>query len=73
MSARQRLAPQTQFSAAIHWVGLTLAAGSVILSRALHFTPGYVYGAVGALALLMAVLGLAFPVRLRRAGGKPPE
>lgn len=34
------------------WVGLLLGIGSVVFSRLLHFTPGYVYGVVGVIFLL---------------------
>ncbi len=53
--ARRHLDPQQKVTATAQWFGMVLAVGSVILSRAMRFTPGYVYGIVGVLALLPEV------------------
>jgi hypothetical protein len=50
--ARRRLAPTVQAESKIQWIGIPIAVACVALSRALAFTPGYLYGMVGALYLL---------------------
>jgi hypothetical protein len=49
--AHRRWAPATRTEYQIQWIGLALAVACVILSRALHFVPGYLYGIVGAMVL----------------------
>lgn len=50
--AHKTLAQSTRTKGEIHWVGLIFAVGCVILSRSLQFTPGYIYGILGAIYLL---------------------
>lgn len=50
--ARRRLAPTMRAESKIQWIGMAIAVGCVILSRALDFKPGYLYGIVGALYLM---------------------
>lgn len=57
--ARRRLAPTVSVESKIHWLGIPIALGCVILSRALQFQPGYLLGIVGALYLIPDLSGPA--------------
>ena len=59
--AHRRWAPAPQREIQVQWVGLALAVACVILSRALRFTPGYLYGIVGAVYLTPKLAGTAAP------------
>jgi hypothetical protein len=59
--AHRRWAPATRRELQVQWVGLALAIACVILSRALRFTPGYLYGIVGAVYLTPKLAGTAAP------------
>ena len=50
--ARRRLAPRMRAESKVQWIGMAIAVGCVILSRALDFKPGYLYGIVGAIYLM---------------------
>jgi hypothetical protein len=56
---RRRLAPTVGVQSKIHWIGIPIALGCVILSRALAFKPGYLLGIVGALYLMPDLSGAA--------------
>jgi len=49
--ARRRLAPAMRAESKIQWIGMAIAVACVVLSRALDFKPGYLYGLVGAIYL----------------------
>jgi photosystem II stability/assembly factor-like uncharacterized protein len=51
MYAHRRWAPKMRVESKLQWIGLVFAIASVVLSRALDFKPGYLYGIVGALYL----------------------
>jgi hypothetical protein len=57
--AHRRWAPTTKAEGKVHWIGITFAVACVILSRALDFKPGYLYGIVGAMYLMPKVAGIA--------------
>lgn len=57
--AHRRWAPTTKTEGRVHWIGITFAVACVILSRALDFKPGYLYGIVGAMYLMPKVAGIA--------------
>ena len=50
--AHRRLAPTMKAESKIQWIGMAMAVACVILSRALDFKPGYLYGIVGAIYLM---------------------
>ncbi|MGD2253329.1 MAG: hypothetical protein PVF70_10495 [Anaerolineales bacterium] len=50
--ARRRWAPAVRPESKIQWVGIGIAVACVILSRAMAFKPGYLYGIVGAIYLM---------------------
>ncbi len=50
--AHGRWAPTIKVESKIQWIGIAIAVACVILSRALDFKPGYLYGIVGAIYLL---------------------
>lgn len=52
---RKRVRPQTRFEFEPVLVGLLIAIAAVVLSRLMHFEPGYVYGIVGVMLLLPAM------------------
>jgi len=54
---RRRLAPTVSGHSKIQWLGIPIALGCVILSRALDFKPGYLFGIVGALYLIPDLSG----------------
>ena len=49
--ARRHLAPNTKAETKVQWIGIAIAVACVLLSRALDFKPGYLYGIVGAIYL----------------------
>ena len=49
--ARRHLAPNTKAETKVQWIGIAIAVACVLLSRALDFKPGYIYGIVGAIYL----------------------
>ncbi|MGD8554112.1 MAG: hypothetical protein PVJ07_05255 [Anaerolineales bacterium] len=49
--ARRRWAASTRAESKIQWVGIAIAVACVLLSRAMSFKPGYLYGIAGALYL----------------------
>jgi hypothetical protein len=49
--AHRRWAPKMRVESKLQWIGMAIAIASVLLSRALDFKPGYLYGIVGALYL----------------------
>jgi hypothetical protein len=55
--ARRRLTPAVSVQSKIQWLGIPIALGCVILSRALEFQPGYLLGIVGALYLIPDLSG----------------
>jgi hypothetical protein len=57
--ARRRLAPSVEAQSRIQWLGIPIALGCVVLSRALDFRPGYLFGIVGALYLMPDLPGAA--------------
>jgi hypothetical protein len=61
LGAHARWAPATGTQINMHWLGLGLAIACVILSRALRFVPGYLYGIVGAVYLRPKLTGTARP------------
>jgi hypothetical protein len=50
--AHRRWAPTIRPGGKVQWVGIAIAVACVILSRALGFTPGYLYGIVGAMYVM---------------------
>ena len=52
LRVRRRLVPDVEAVFVPQALGLAMAIGAVIVSRALDFQPGYIYGIVGALAVL---------------------
>jgi len=54
---RRRLAPGVTVRSKVQWLGLPIALGCVLLSRALSFKPGYLFGIVGALYLIPDLSG----------------
>jgi hypothetical protein len=50
--AHRRLSPSMRAEGKIQWIGMVIAIACVILSRALEFKPGYLYGIVGAIFLI---------------------
>ncbi len=50
--SRRRWAPSKRLESRIQWVGIVIAVACVILSRAMAFKPGYLYGIVGAVYFL---------------------
>jgi hypothetical protein len=50
--AHRRWAPTTKAESKLQWAGIAIALACVILSRALDFKPGYLYGIVGAIYLV---------------------
>jgi hypothetical protein len=56
--ARRRWAPTTKAESKVQWVGIAIALACVILSRALDFKPGYLYGIVGAIYLVPKLAGI---------------
>jgi hypothetical protein len=57
--AHRRWAPAIKTESEVQWLGIAIAFGCVILSRALDFKPGYLYGIVGALYLMPRLVGIA--------------
>jgi hypothetical protein len=55
--AHRRWAPGLTAQARVQWLGLVIALGCVLLSRTLEFTPGYLYGIVGAVYVLPRLPG----------------
>lgn len=56
--AHRRWAPTSRPETGVQWIGLAIAVGCVLLSRALDFRPGYLYGIVGAMYLLPKPTGI---------------
>lgn len=50
--AHRRLSPAMRAEGKIQWMGMAIAIACVILSRALDFRPGYLYGIVGLIYLM---------------------
>jgi photosystem II stability/assembly factor-like uncharacterized protein len=50
--AYKRFIPSMRAEGNIQWIGMVIAIACVILSRALEFRPGYLYGIVGAIYLM---------------------
>jgi hypothetical protein len=50
--AHRRLAPTVRAETKVQWLGILIAVACVILSRALDFRPGYLFGIVGSVYLL---------------------
>jgi len=57
--AHRRLAPTMRVKSKIQWIGIFIAVACVILSRALDFKPGYLYGIMGAIYLLPRLADIA--------------
>lgn len=57
--AHRRLAPTMRVESKIQWIGIFIAVACVILSRALDFKPGYLYGIMGAIYLLPRLADIA--------------
>jgi hypothetical protein len=57
--AHRRWAPTLMTESKVQWLGMAIALGCVILSRALGFTPGYLYGIVGAMYVVPSLVGTA--------------
>jgi len=57
--AHRRWAPTLMTEGKVQWLGMAIALGCVILSRALGFTPGYLYGIVGAMYVMPGLVGIA--------------
>ncbi len=57
-AVRRRLAQATKFEYQIQWLGILIAIGCVLLSRAMEFQPGYIYGVVGVLTLMPSLEGI---------------
>jgi hypothetical protein len=57
--AHRRWGPTSQPQTRVQWIGLIIAVGCVLLSRALDFKPGYLYGIVGAVYLLPELAGVS--------------
>lgn len=55
----RRWSPGARTELQVQWLGLALAIACVILSRALRFVPGYLYGIVGAVYLTPKLTGTA--------------
>jgi hypothetical protein len=49
---RRRLLKEVKMIAQVRWVGLAAALGSVVFSRLVAFTPGYILGTLGTIFLL---------------------
>lgn len=56
--AHRRWAPTIKTEGKVQWVGIAIAAACVILSRALDFKPGYLYGIVGAIYVMPRLSGV---------------
>ena len=56
--AHRRWAPTVSTESKVQWLGVAIALGCVILSRALGFTPGYLYGIVGAMYVMPRLVGV---------------
>jgi hypothetical protein len=56
--AYRRWAPTIKAESKVQWAGIAIALACVILSRALDFKPGYLYGAVGAIYLVPKLVGI---------------
>jgi hypothetical protein len=56
--AHRRWAPTTQVESKVQWIGIAIALACVLLSRALDFRPGYLYGIVGAAYLVPKLAGI---------------
>jgi hypothetical protein len=56
--AHRRWAPAITTESKVQWLGIAIALGCVILSRALDFTPGYLYGMVGAIYVMPRLVGV---------------
>jgi hypothetical protein len=50
--ARRRLAPTVKLQSKVQWLGIPIALACVLLSRALDFQPGYLFGVVGTVYLM---------------------
>jgi len=50
--AHRRWAPAIRVESKVQWIGIAIAVACVLLSRALDFKPGYLYGIVGAMVLM---------------------
>jgi hypothetical protein len=57
--AHRRWASRTRATGKIQWIGLLIAIVCVIVSRALDFKPGYLYGIVGATYLIPKIADAA--------------
>lgn len=52
LQVRRILVPDTIVTYKTQWIGILIAIGCVIISRAMDFQPGYLYGIVGAMYIL---------------------
>jgi hypothetical protein len=55
----RRWSPGARLESKVQWVGIGVAVACVVLSRALGFKPGYLYGIVGAAYLAPRLAGVA--------------
>ncbi|MGB3906082.1 MAG: hypothetical protein WBB22_14315 [Anaerolineae bacterium] len=56
--AHRRWAPTIKTEGKVQWVGIVIAAACVLVSRALDFKPGYLYGIVGAIYVMPQLSGV---------------
>ncbi len=57
--AHRRWGPGVSVESRVQWVGVGIAIACVVLSRALDFRPGYIYGIMGAMYLMPELTGIS--------------